>query len=141
MHSCSRIEKRRYQRLQVDLSVLFRVMGPAKIFEMVQGQEFEGKTIDISLGGTAVITSYFLPPKSRLFVKFVIYETDHLGQAIFHEVLTAFAEVRSAIVHHDRRHYRLGLSFQELSEDRLYKLNDIIESSLRFSPVPEAVVI
>lgn len=141
MHSTTRIEKRRYQRLNVNLSVMFRVMGPERIFEMVHGQEFEGKTIDISLGGTALISSYFLPPKARLFVKFIIYETDHVGAMQSYEVLTVFAEVRSAVVHNDHRHYRLGLAFVDLNEDRLAKLNDIVESSLRNYDLPQEAIL
>lgn len=141
MHTATRVERRKYQRLNVNLSVLFRVMGPSRIFEMVQGREFEGKTIDLSLGGTALISSYFLPPKARLFVKFVIYETNHVGQTQFHEVLTVFAEVRSAILHQDHRNYRLGLEFQDLNDDRLRTLNDIVESSLRYSDTPQEVLL
>ena len=48
MYSGYRTERRKFKRLRVNLSILFRVMAPWSILESTQGREFEAKTIDLS---------------------------------------------------------------------------------------------
>ena len=131
MYSGYRIERRKFKRLQVNLSVLYRVMAPRSVRESTHGEEFEGKTIDLSEGGMAMISTQNLPEGTKLFCKFVIFESNPAGLPDFHEVLVVFGEVRSSLELQER-FYRLGVYFEIMDKDKKEKIMDIVRSPLKY---------
>ena len=77
-----RWERRRYKRWWI--LVLYTVDGPCDVSEFFEGRgEFEGKVIDLSEGGLALLAQHYLPVRTKLTLRVIIYETDHKGSIEF----------------------------------------------------------
>ena len=131
MYCGYRIERRRFQRLMVNLAVLYRIEGPQHILELLEKREFEGETVDLSEGGAALLTGHYLPLETELSIKFLIQESDHRGDVNFHELFDLRGEVRS-VVPSENAKYRLGICFKKLVRPEKEKIFDLMGSSLHF---------
>lgn len=132
MITCYRTDRRRCQRVHVTLGVVYRVLGPRFVSDFMGSDEYESQTLNISECGTAILSENYLPVGTSLYLKFVVFESDHVGAVRFFEPLTVVGEVRSSFIQKDYR-YRLGLSFEHVPEDRKSILLDLVKSSLRTS--------
>ncbi|MFH1360673.1 MAG: PilZ domain-containing protein [Candidatus Omnitrophota bacterium] len=134
MISGYRLERRRYKRLRLTLSVMYWIESPAYVKRILQSRIYEGRTVDLSEGGVALAVNHYLPLRTKLCLRFVLIEASSTGDAHFYNTLEIAGEVRSTVtsVHHE---YRLGVCFEGLSFEKRRRINDILFSSLR----PESV--
>ncbi len=131
MLSAYRVERRKFKRLQVSLSVLCRVMWPWDLIERTQGSEFETEASDISLLGMALLSRQNFPVGTKLFLKVIIFEFNGQSDVRFHEAVILYGRIRSIGVLSDGR-FRLGMCFEDMDAFKKRAIEDIFESSLRY---------
>lgn len=131
MYTTQRIERRRYQRLGVNLSSLYKIKAPDYVRNLFEERnEFEGMITDLSEGGLTMTVGHSLPVATKLSISFVIYEYDHLGIVNFYIPLKVSGYVRN--INSDLNdEYRMGISFCGINDDKQERLEDILYSSLR----------
>jgi len=123
-------ERRRFQRLSVNLSVFYRVRTPLFVRLMVDDQEIEAITIDICEGGMALLTDYNIPEQSVLAVKFILFRFDREGLVSFNDPVEVTADVCSNTFVRDDR-YRLGICFRKMDQANKSHISDFVESTLK----------
>ncbi|MCU0666559.1 MAG: PilZ domain-containing protein [Candidatus Omnitrophica bacterium] len=113
MHSHSS-DRRRFQRLNMNLSVFYRVQSPLDLKIGTGDREFEATTLDISPAGMAFLSKYNLPEKSCLSMKLVLFQVRRDGMVDFNDPVEMTAQVRSC-VSYAGGDYRVGVSFNEIN--------------------------
>jgi c-di-GMP-binding flagellar brake protein YcgR len=136
MYPRKRIEKRRFQRLGVNLSALYEIEGPQHVKDILsERDEFEGIIVNLSEGGLAMVVGHYLPPGTKLHIKFIVYEYDALGIVNFYTPLKICGFVRHVTSDIDDE-FRLGISFCGINEDKQDTLEDFLYLSLCPSGYP-----
>lgn len=131
MHRLFRInDRRRFQRLSFNHTVLFCVDGPKSISDILGQKEIEATTLDLSQEGMALLTEHNIPAWSMLRLKFYLRRAEENGFIGFDQPITVIGEVRSSILL-ENNSYRLGIYFKEIAPaDKTELANFIKESSL-----------
>lgn len=122
-------DRRRFQRLRVNLSVFYKVESPEYVRSLTQDSEIEATTLDISKGGMSFLTKYDIPVWSMLSIKVYLFKTDNEGIVSFSDPIEISAEVRSSISVADGE-YRLGVCFKDIAIKDRVEINGFIVSSL-----------
>ncbi len=130
MYECYRIERRRFQRISVKLSVLYQIDGPEHIRRILADREYEGEAIDLSEGGIALIANHFLPRGVRLSMRLILFESTQIGITNIYDPLSIEGDVRSCFYRGEGQ-YRLGICFNGIGEFSRTVLTDLIYSSLK----------
>jgi c-di-GMP-binding flagellar brake protein YcgR len=104
-------DRRRYQRLKMNLMVVFKVQSPQQACEVTRDKEVEANLLDLSLGGMALVTKYNIPVWSKLLIKFYMFKTDNSGGVTFSDPVELLGEVRSNVMS-NYNEYRLGVCFK-----------------------------
>ncbi|RJO65502.1 MAG: PilZ domain-containing protein [Candidatus Omnitrophota bacterium] len=106
-------DRRRFQRLKVNLSVWYTVEAPLFVRNAVGCREKEAKTIDICEGGMAFISQNHIPIWTTLVLKLMFFKTDREGMVSFSDPVEIAAEVRSSLPC-EKDEYRIGVCFKEI---------------------------
>ncbi|MFA5088077.1 MAG: PilZ domain-containing protein [Candidatus Omnitrophota bacterium] len=130
MYTAYRIERRKFQRLQVCLSALYRIVEPFDLSSLMGDREFEAKTFDLSVGGLSLLTEHYLPVGTKLSFKLIIFESNPIDSVNFYEPLELRGEVRSSFYLGDNE-YRIGIAFSAIPEKVRSRLDDFLQSPLR----------
>jgi len=136
MYTSHRVEKRRFQRLEISLTVLYQVEAPFDICLLMGNREFEAKTFDLAEGGVSIYAEHYLPVGTKLSIKLIIFEFDHTGMVCFYEPLEIFGDIRNSFFD-GKNKYRFGVEFNHLTRSQESKLHDFIHSTLKSSLVLE----
>lgn len=127
----SNIERRAFERLKVDLSIIYRINRPLYVRVLISGEEIEATAIDLSQGGIAINTNYDIPISTALSIKIMIYTLTKANNFRFYKVVNADGEVRSNIlVGTDKR--RIGISFTEIDEEEKEELIRFVRINKKF---------
>ena len=103
-------DRRRYQRLSMNLCVMFKVVRPPDIRLRYGDEEIEANMIDISAGGMSLMTDRNIPATCVLHLKFSLFKIDKTsGAAVFYRPYEIKGHVRSSVSLEKGR--RLGISF------------------------------
>ncbi len=122
-------DRRRFQRLKVNLSVFYRVFeAPWSICELVGGDEFEAIAIDLSESGMGLYSQHAFPEGVVLNLSFILYKCDDDGLISFKDPVDVKAMVCYCLPKEDG-YYRLGVSFQEVTTKEKYSLANFIYST------------
>ncbi|MEW6075498.1 MAG: PilZ domain-containing protein [Candidatus Omnitrophota bacterium] len=106
-------DRRRFQRLKVNLSVWYTVEAPLFVRNALGYREKEAKTVDICEGGMAFIAQSHIPAWTTLILKLVFFKTDREGIVSFSGPVEIVAEVRSSLPC-EKDEYRIGVCFKEI---------------------------
>lgn len=123
-------DRRRFQRLDLNIIILYRVDGPPAVRMQIGDKEIEATMLNLSEGGIGLITNYNIPLWSLLSIKFTLSRMDKDGLVKFFGPMEIKGEVRSN-VSLERNEYRLGISFMELSYQDKHTIADFVKSALR----------
>ncbi len=107
-------DRRKFQRLKVNLSVWFELDEHFQLSSLASGQEVEATTLDLGCGGVAIASKYEVPVAARLRIRLRLFKTDDKGVITFYEPIEAVGRVRSSITL-EQGLYRLGICFEEIS--------------------------
>jgi len=118
-------DRRRFQRLDLNILLLYRVNEPVFVRMQVGDKEIEATMLNLSEGGMGFLTKHNIPVMTELFIKFTLSKMDKNGGITFHGPMRIVGEVRSSTpVENDE--YRLGVSFTKIKlQDRAEIINFI----------------
>jgi c-di-GMP-binding flagellar brake protein YcgR len=103
-------DRRKYQRLKLNLTVNYRVDEPWYVRITLKGQEIEATALNLSEGGMAIMTNYDIPVASVLFLKFSLFKINGDGEVCFYNPVETNGQVRSNVVC-EKNQFRLGVCF------------------------------
>lgn len=122
--------RRQHQRVSVKLAAICRIEGPQKYLHILDGNEFETKTQDMSDNGISILSHYFIPPGSKLHIKLMVCEPDSRTFIKFYDIVHLYGHVVSSVVH-DEKTFRIGIRFDEMDRTMKDKIFYIMHSSLQ----------
>jgi c-di-GMP-binding flagellar brake protein YcgR len=109
-------DRRRFQRLAMNLCVNYRVIKPVELRIKFGDEEVEAEMLDISSGGMAIMTEHNIPPLSVLHFKFSLFKIDKTsGSAVFYRPLEIRGQVRSNM--RMETGHRLGICFHRYDRE------------------------
>ncbi len=123
-------DRRRFQRLSVNLTVWFSVHSPVYLQGAIPHNEAEVTTLNVSEGGIAFLTPYNIPVWSTLMIKIMVFHTDENGFVARRRPLEVMGEVRTN-VRFEADRYRLGVSFRGLQAHQQQELADFLGTLAR----------
>ena len=103
-------DRRRFQRLALNLSVNYRVEDPWYVRLKIGDQEIEATALNVSEGGMALVTDHNVPVSTLLFITFSLFKADRHGEIVFFTPVVTDGKVRSNLSY-DRESFRLGIAF------------------------------
>ncbi len=118
-------ERRRAERVKVNITVAYQIEKPISIKMLVGEEEVEATIVDISEGGLAILTKHDLPLATLLAVEFMLIRTERETSFKYYESVKIKGEVKSSIILGEDK-YRLGVSFKGLDEESKFKISAFI---------------
>lgn len=109
------VERRQFQRLNVNFIVTLQVHNPPEVRMSVGGLDVDALMLDISEGGMAITTDYEIPAGTLLYIFFTLinpYKTEE-DRVTKMEIS---GEIRSCVPSGNHKQHRLGISFTQIKE-------------------------
>jgi c-di-GMP-binding flagellar brake protein YcgR len=103
-------DRRKYQRLNLNINVVYRVDSPMYVRITFGSKEIEAVTLNLGEGGMAILTEQDIPLWTILAMKFRLIRMDKEGKVDYSEPVEMCGEVRSNNIFENQDH-RLGISF------------------------------
>lgn len=122
-------DRRRFQRLKVNLSVFYKVISPEYVRALTGDGEIEATTLDVGAGGMAFFTKHDIPPWSMLSLRFYLFRADDEGLVSFSDPVEIGAQTRSNIPI-DNGEYRIGVCFKAIAIKDMEEINGFVTSAL-----------
>jgi len=97
---------------------------------VLESRQYEGYTIDLSEDGVALRVGHYLPFTTKLYMEFVMFESEQTDSASFYEPLTLSGEIRS-VVPLEHCQYRLGICFEGVPDEKRDRIFDLTHSLLK----------
>jgi c-di-GMP-binding flagellar brake protein YcgR len=111
-------EHRRFKRIKINLSVVFRLARPAAIRLLVGNKEVRATMLDLSEGGLSVLTNYDIPKSTALLIKFTLFKVEN-DDVSFYGPMEIIGEVRYNMPLGGSE-YRLGIYYKKIkSQDKI----------------------
>ncbi|MDD2657949.1 MAG: PilZ domain-containing protein [Candidatus Pacebacteria bacterium] len=123
-------DHRRYQRLNLNLVVWYKVVTPDELRQKFGDKEREVVTIDVSPLGMAFTCIYQIPVYSGLALKFIVFSANYGSRGHLAIPLEITGEVRSCIPH-ENNEYRVGVYFKQIESNKQVELMRLMRDSLR----------
>lgn len=112
-------ERRKSQRLKINITIVYHVNKPSHVRVLVGEEEVEATTEDLSEGGMSILTAYDIPISAILTIEFMIYQVNELDKFRFYKSIKVTGEVRSN-VHSENNFHRIGIIFTKIeAEDKI----------------------
>ncbi len=124
-----RIDRRRYKRFQMTLSVRYQVLSQGFLEESRDIREFDAQTIDISIGGMAMKSGHSLPERSLLEAQLIVPDKKSMEPSDSQEVIKVLGIVRYS-ASADPGDCRMGIEFLQLTEEQENKIRELFASPL-----------
>ncbi|MCM8801145.1 MAG: PilZ domain-containing protein [Candidatus Omnitrophica bacterium] len=121
-------ERRRFRRVPVDFIVIYQVNEPL-VVKMSIGwdTEVEAMMLDLSEGGMAVLTNYYIPKDTVLSLRFTLVNLSLSDQEKI-RMMRIVGNVRYAILIGNNE-YRIGICFTEISDSDKKAISDFVKLS------------
>ena len=123
-------DRRRFQRLKVNLSVYFKIENPFSHRYLTEDKEIEATMLNISSGGMAFLTRVDIPIWSTLLIRMYLFKGNETGLVSLSNPVELVGEVRSNVPS-EFGEYRLGICFKEIHGENKYAVSDYVESIVR----------
>jgi c-di-GMP-binding flagellar brake protein YcgR len=108
-------DRRRFQRLKINLTVWFKIDSPYEVRDITSDREIEATTLDLCEGGVSLLTEYNIPSGTILRVTIFLFRTDQQGVVDYSQPVELFGEVRYNRFEPAEHRHRLGLCFKEIA--------------------------
>jgi len=128
--SYSGSDRRRFQRLDVDITVCYRVDLPLSVRVMVGNQDVDGTMLNLSSGGIALVTRYNIPGGTLLLIKFTLASLNKQGEVSLYGPIEVRGEVRSSTPW-ESINYRLGISFTEIEQKNKVEIARFVQMAMK----------
>ena len=118
-------EHRKFKRIRINLSVVYRVSKPFGIRMVVGNKEIRATMLDLSEGGISILTNCDIPMASQLFIKFTLFRVEN-DDVSFYGPMQITGEVRynMPLGGHE---YRLGICFTKLGNQDKAEIADFVK--------------
>ncbi len=123
-------DRRRFQRLNLNLVVWYKLLKPLHPAETLGTAEREAITLDISPFGMAFMSSYNMPVSVDLALKFIIFTSPPGSGSNLAIPLEVNAKVRSCVPA-EKGEFRVGVSFTNIQLEQQQKLMKFAQDSMR----------
>jgi c-di-GMP-binding flagellar brake protein YcgR len=123
-------DRRRFQRLNLNLVVWYKVLHPHPENNLLGTAEREAITTDISPFGMAFMSSFNIPAFTDLGLKFIIFSSKDGSYNTLTIPMEVNAKVRSCTPG-EKNEYRVGVSFTNIQLEQQQKLMKFARESLR----------
>lgn len=123
-------DRRRFQRLNLNLVVWYKLAHPQKATGTLGIAEREAITVDISPFGMAFMSSFNMELYTDLALKFIIFSTKDGSTGNLAIPLEVNAKVRSCAPC-EKGEFRVGVSFVNIELEKQQKLMKFAQDSLR----------
>ncbi|MFH1876010.1 MAG: PilZ domain-containing protein [Candidatus Omnitrophota bacterium] len=110
-------ERRKFKRTPVSFLVYYKINSPLVIKIQVGDKMINALAADISEGGIAIMTDYELPPVASINVSFFMMNDKAYSADLKSRTITVRGEVRYNITIKERKEYKIGVLFSDLSDD------------------------
>ena len=127
----SGIEKRKFTRIAVNFLVFFRVNFPLQVRIKTGNRVVEALAADISEGGMAIYTDYEIPPVTIVTIEFIMINDYAISAQDRSRSILVGGEVRYNIFIEEKKIFRFGMQFIDLSTDgRIFISNFVVASKI-----------
>lgn len=126
MHSFYHPERRKNRRIKIDFPAICRVKMPPYWVRIFDERAFEISTVDISEGGISIISEEYCPLRSRLSLEFISSDLDLEEDTRLPKHVDFNGRVVYASLLKDQNQYRLGISFNTLTEENQEKFFELV---------------
>ncbi|MCX5708632.1 MAG: PilZ domain-containing protein [Candidatus Omnitrophica bacterium] len=127
-------EQRRFKRIKINLSVVFRLARPAAIRLLVGNKEVRATMLDLSEGGLSVLTNYDIPKSTALLIKFTLFKVEN-DDVSFYGPMEIIGEVRYNMPLGGNE-YRLGIYYKKIkNQDKIEIANFLkLKAAMHLTP-------
>lgn len=122
------LEKRKFKRIKVNFTAIFRIDKPIYVRMMVGNREVDGALLDLSEGGLCILTPFDIPPATVLLIKFVLIDAQGQKEKQIAK-MDVVGDVRYNILFAKKEH-RLGVSFTQISDKDRKTIAEFVESKM-----------
>jgi len=129
MSDYSGVERRKYRRVKVSLTVAFRKNEAPNVRIRDDKGENDAAMVDISEGGIAVLTTVNVPVGTELLIKFTLLDTVGEMKGFYGNFKLSGKVTSNIIINKDS--YRLGIAFLNMDDRQrqdIVNFVNIIES-------------
>jgi len=107
-------EKRKYKRVRLGLSLVYRQDSALNVSLRGSGEEHKAKMFDLSEGGLAIISDVAIPNATLLWTRFTLSKAEERGVS-YYGSMDLLGEVRYCVPI-DNNKYRLGIAFVNIKD-------------------------
>ena len=127
-------EQRRFKRMKINLSVIFRLARPVAIRLLIGNKEIRATMLDLSEEGLSMLTNYDIPKSTALLIKFTLFKVEN-DDVSFYGPMEILGEVRYNMPLGGNE-YRLGIYYKKIkAQDKIEISNFLkIKGSLLLPP-------
>jgi c-di-GMP-binding flagellar brake protein YcgR len=118
-------EQRRFKRIKVNLSVIYRLSKPAAVHLLVGNKEVRATMLDLSEGGISVLTSYDIPRSTELLIKFTLFKVEN-DDVCFYGPMDIEGDVRYNMPLGGNE-YRMGIRFKKINKQDKSEISNFVK--------------
>ncbi len=122
-------DRRRFQRLELNITVYYQIKEPLNIKVMFGDKEIEAMMLNISAGGMGMLTKFNIPARSTLLIKITLAKMDKQGKVSFYGPMEVVGEVKYNVLEEDKQ-YRLGIRFIKVERQDQVEITNFIKMTL-----------
>jgi len=119
-------EQRKFKRVRVNLSVIYRLARPAAMRLLIGNKEVKATMLDLSEGGISVLTNYDIPKVAALLIKFTLFKIEN-SDVCFYGPMKIGGEVRYNLPLGGNE-YRLGICFKKINKQDKSEIANFVKS-------------
>lgn len=120
-------ERRQFERVDVNFTVIYRVNSPLSVRMMVGEREVLAIAVNLSEGGMAISTTYELAVSTIVKVKYILLNEKALGSTERMKSMEVLGEVRHNFLAKDKG-YRTGIRFLDLTGSEQQFIGSFVNS-------------
>jgi c-di-GMP-binding flagellar brake protein YcgR len=109
-------DRRKFQRLKINISIAYQVDKHSGVRVVIEDEEVDATTLDLSVEGMAVLTEYDIPILAMLSIEFMVYKIDERNNFKFYKSIKVSGHVRSNLLLEDNTH-RIGIYFTKIDAE------------------------
>ena len=122
-------DRRRFQRLELNITVYYQIKEPLNIKVMFGDKEIEAMMLNISAGGMGMLTKFNIPARSTLLIKITLAKMDKQGKVSFYGPMEVVGEVKYNVLEEDKQ-YRLGIRFIKVERQDQVEITNFVKMTL-----------
>lgn len=122
-------DRRKFRRLKVNISIAYQVDKHSGVRVVIEDEEVDATTLDLSIEGMAVLTEYDIPILAMLSIEFMVYKIDERNNFKFYKSIKVSGHVRSNLLLENNKH-RIGIYFTKIDVESKAEIADFIKARI-----------